>query len=428
MNIRIAAAALAFVVPVATVSAFGQAGSLDPTFGSGGIVITNFGVNENNFQLVDAALAPNGDIIVAGTVSNLAEGETQSCDIIRYLPSGELDASFGSAGIATLAAPYFASTTGVLSLQANGKILVLTQVEVDGALEVALERLDANGELDSTFGSGGIAVVDFPAPATEVASPSLVLAQPDGKILLAGAATPPFRSKLSPETVLGRYLSNGTPDTTFGSKGFASAVAIGTPSALAVLSGDGILALNNAGQLAQFTSAGVPLTTPIGGTVTAVKASGASTFLANGDFLQAGAVQGPDGRRNADSIIERFLPSGVLDSTFASPAISFGPNGGGVDSYSFGIGTDSLGRVIVGGQFITPTNGVWGVARVNSNGSLDTTFGSGGSVNTLVGLEGFASVVLIQPNNEIVAVGEAQVSKDTANTMEDLAIVRSRAE
>jgi uncharacterized delta-60 repeat protein len=415
-------------MPFATVSAFSQAGSLDPTFGSGGIVITNFGANENNFQLADAALAPNGDIVVAGTVSNLAEGEAQSCDIIRYLPSGTLDTSFGTGGIVTLAAPDFASTSGVLSVQANGQILVLTQVEVNGSLEVALERLKTNGALDSTFGSGGIVVVNFPAPATEVASPSLVLAQPDGKILLSGGATPPFRSKLSPQTVLGRYLSNGTPDPTFGTGGFASAVAVSAPSALAVLSGDGILALNSEGQLAQFTSGGALLATPTGGTVTGVKVGGASTFQANGDSLRTGAVQGPDGRKNTDSIIERFLPSGVVDPTFSSPDISFGPNSAGVDSYSFGIGVDSQGRVIVGGQFVTPGNGVWGLARVNPNGSLDTTFGSGGSVNTLVGLEGFTSIVLIQPNNEIVAVGEVQVSKDTDSTMEDLALARYRAQ
>jgi uncharacterized delta-60 repeat protein len=411
-------------MPVTTNSAFGQAGSLDPTFGSGGIVITNFGVNENNFQFVDAALAPNGDIVVAGTVSNLAEGEAQSCDIIRYLPSGALDKSFGTGGIVTLSASDFASISGVLAVQANGQMLVLTQVEVNSTLEVALERLNTNGQLDPTFGSGGMVIVNFPAPATEVASPSLVLAQPDGKILLSGAATPPFRSKLAPQTVLARYLSNGTLDTTFGKGGFASAVAISAPSTLAVLSGDGILALNSSGQLAQFTSTGALVTTPTGGTVTAVKIGGASTFQSNGDSLQTGAVQGPDGRRNVDSIIERFLPSGVVDSTFASPDISFGPNGGGVDSYSFGIGIDSQGRVIVGGQFVTPSNGVLGVARVNSNGSLDTTFGNGGSVNTLVGLEGFVSVILLQPNNEIVAVGEAQVSKDTDSTMEDLALVR----
>lgn len=421
-------AALSLCLIASTSIATAQAGTLDPTFGVGGIVNTSFGANENNFQLVDAALAPNGDIVVAGTVSNLAEGETQSNDIVRYLPNGSLDASFGTGGIVTLAASYFASPTGVVTVEANGQILVLIQVEVNGALVVALERLNTNGKPDTAFGSGGQVIVNFPAPATEVASPSIVLAQPDGKILLAGGATPPFRSKLSPQTVLGRLLANGSLDTSFGSGGFASAVAISTPNTLALLSGDGILAMNSNGQLAQFSSTGALLAAPIGGTVTAVKVAGASTFQPNGDSLLATSTQGPDGRRNTDTILERFLGSDALDTTFASPEISFGPNGGNVESSAFGIGVDSVGRVIVGGQFVTTGNGIWGLARVSSNGSLDTTFGTGGTVSTQVGLEGFANVILVQPNNEIIAVGEAQVSKDTSNTMENLALARYRAQ
>jgi uncharacterized delta-60 repeat protein len=427
VKVRVTVAALSFLMLVASSSALGQAGSLDPTFGSGGIVITNFGVNENNFQFVDAALASSGDIVVAGTVSNAAEGVANSNDIVRYLPSGALDPSFGTDGIVTLAAPYFASTSGVLSVQANGQILVLTQVEVDGTLEVALERLNTNGKLDPTFGSGGIVIVNFPAPADEVASPNLVLAQPDGKILLAGEATPDFRSTATPQTILARYLSNGALDTTFGNGGIVSATAIGTPTTLALLTGDGIL-VSSGGAPEQFTSTGALLATPTGGTVIAVKVTGATTFQSNADFLITGAVRGPFGKTNDESIIERFLVNGTADSTFSSPDISFGPNGVEVDSLAFAIAVDSQGRVIVGGIYESPSSDPWGLARVNSNGALDTTFGSGGTVTTPVGLEGFISLLLIQPNNEIVAVGEVQVSKNTDSTMEDLALARYTAQ
>lgn len=428
MHSRTATTALAAFLVFAPNFAIGQAGSLDPAFGNGGIVVTNFGANINNFQLYDAALAPNGDILVAGTVSNLAEGEAQSCDIIRYLPNGSLDASFGSGGIVTLPAADFASISGVLSVQSNGQIVALTQAEVNNTLKIALIRLNTNGKLDATFGSGGQAIVNLPAPAGETASPSLVLAQPDGKILVAGAAVPPFRSKLIPQTVLGRFLSNGTLDATFGNGGFASAVAISIPTTVAVLAGDGILALNDFGQRAQFTSTGTLVTTPTVGIVTAVKSGAASTFQPNSDALIAGVVQGPYGRRNLDADIKRYLPSGVEDPAFASPALLFGPNGGEVASYSYGIGVDSLGRVIVGGQFATVGNSTWGVGRVDANGALDTAFGNGGGVNTLIGLGGFVNVILVQPNNDIVAVGEVQVSRDTDSTMEDLGLARYRAQ
>ena len=427
MKVRITVAALSLLTILATNPALGQAGSLDPTFGSGGIVITNFGVNENNFEFVDAALAPNGDIVVAGTVSMAAEGEPTSNDIIRYLPSGALDPSFGTGGIETLAAPFFASPFGVLSVQANDQILVLTQVEVNGVLEVALERLNTNGQLDPTFGSGGVVITNFPAPPNEAASPNLVLAQPDGKILLAGEATPNFRSNATPETILARYLSTGALDTTFGSGGIVTAPAIGTPSLLAVLSGDGIL-VSSGGTPEQFTSTGTLVATPTGGSVIAVKVTGATTFQPNSDFLITGAVRGPFGKTNDDSIVERFLVNGTLDSTFSSPDITFGPNGVEVNSLTGAIAVDSQGRVIVGGIFESGSNDQWGLARVTSTGALDTTFGTGGTVTTSVGLEGTISLLLIQPNNEIVAVGEVQVSKNTDSTMEDLALARYLAQ
>jgi hypothetical protein len=73
-------------------------------------------------------------------------------------------------------------------------------------------------------------------------------------------------------------------------------------------------------------------------------------------------------------------------------------------------------------------NSTWGVGRVDANGALDTAFGNGGGVNTLIGLGGFVNVILVQPNNDIVAVGEVQVSRDTDSTMEDLGLARYRAQ
>src|SRR5208282_2180935 len=140
--------------------------------------------------------------------------------------------------------------SGILAVQSTGKILVLTEPEINGTFVTALQRFSINGQPDTTFGTGGQVVVNVTEPSPYMESPSLVLAQPDGKILLAGTATLPFRSKLTPLTVISRYLSNGAPDTTFGSGGSSSVVAIETPTTLALLSGDGILALNDVNQIA----------------------------------------------------------------------------------------------------------------------------------------------------------------------------------
>jgi len=341
------------------ISAFAAAGSLDPTFGNGGIVETNFGPNNNNFTFSDAALAPDGDIVVAGSVAGLA-GQQSTAVIVRYLPNGALDSSFGSDGIVTLPAPasFFLGNSFILSIavQPNGQILAIFGAANNSGTEseIALLRFIANGEPDSSFGSDGQVIVNFPAAPPLAASPNLVLAQPDGKILLAGSATPPFRSKVSPQTVLGRYLSNGALDTTFGNGGFASAVAISTPSTLALLSGDGILALNSTGQLAQFTSSGALVTTPTGGAVIAVKRSVTPhTFLSNGEDLEAGGVRGPFGKTNTDATVEKFEVSGAADLSFSSPPISFLPNAVEIKSGVGSIATDSQGRIALGGAVET---------------------------------------------------------------------------
>lgn len=431
MKTRITTVVLSLFLIFGAQSAFAQAGTLDPTFGNGGIVETNFGVNTNNFSFFDAALAPNGDIVVAGIIDNF-DGQESPCVIVRYLPTGVLDSTFGTNGVVVLGASGFPSLAGILAVQSTGKILVLTEPEINGTFVTALDRLNLNGQLDSTFGTGGQILVDVTEPSPYLESPSMVLAQPDGKILLAGTATLPFRSKLTPLTVLSRYLTTGAPDTTFGSSGSSSVIAIETPTTIALLSGDGILALNDTNQIAQFSPTGALLSTPTGGTVIAVKQTGPVTFQSNADFLVASGVQGPSGRKNIEATIDRTLVNGEADTSFASPEISFGPNVPVVSSGVSGIAVDSAGRVIIGGSFSalaepsTPATSEFGLARVESNGTLDTTFGSEGTVTTVVGLESGIAAVLAQPNNEIVAVGITHVT--IGSTSEDLALARYRAQ
>lgn len=436
---------LRFITPIITLvpilslvagarPAIAQAGSLDPAFGHAGIVETNFGpLNDsfvtNDFSFSDAALAPSGDILVAGSVTGL-DGQQETAVIVRYLPSGAEDASFASGGVLTLPAPASfnlgSSFTLSVTVQADNKILSLF-VATDNAgtqSEILLQRFDSNGQPDPTFGSDGHVAVNFPAPPTFAASPNLVLAQPNGKILLAGSATPPFRSKLPAQTVLARYLSDGALDTTFGTGGFVSKVAVGSPSAVALLSSGSILAVNSIGQVADFAAPLALSLTTNGLTVIATKQTGAAAFLSNGDYVITGTTGGPLGRRNLDAKITRFLPNGTVDPTFSSPAISFGANGRLVQSEPVSIGVDSQGRASIGGIFITPTNGIFGVARVTSTGSLDTTFGTGGTVTTQVALEGSVFEILVQPDNKIVAIGEVQVSKTFPGTTEGLGIAR----
>jgi hypothetical protein len=120
--------------------------------------------------------------------------------------------------------------------------------------------------------------------------------------------------------------------------------------------------------------------------------------------------------------------NGTVDSTFASPEISYGPNVPVVASGVSGIAVDSTGRVIIGGSFssLYPATSEFGLARVEANGNLDPTFGSGGTVTTQVGLLSGIGKVLLQSNGEIVAVGITHVT--TGSTTEDLALARYLAQ
>lgn len=381
------------------ISGFAQAGTLDPAFGSNGVVD-----NSPLTQFSAAAVAPNGDIVVAGTIGTTAA-------IVRYLPNGTPDPSFGTNGTLMLPPPasFFLGESFMLGIavQSNEEILATFYAfnNTSTESESVLLRLTASGEPDTTFGTGGQVAFNFPVPVSWGGSATLVLAQPDGKILVTGNITPPFRNHSAPLTLLVRYLANGTVDTTFGTNGAEEvATAVDLPSSLALLSGDAILTLNGTGAIAaaQFSSAGAPVTPATGGKITAVDQTGATAFQSNGDFLVAGTIQGPDGRRNFDAVVERFLLNGTQDTTFQSPAIRLGPDGGQVENVPVGVNVDSTGRVVVGVSFVSSTSSA-GVARLTSSGALDTTFGADG-ISTLV--PGFVLYdSLVQSDNKIVIVG-----------------------
>jgi len=269
--------------------------------------------------------------------------------------------------------------------------------------------LNTNGTLDTTFGSGGAVTLNFPVPTSWSASATLVLAQPDGKILVTGNITPPFKkggSTSSPLTLLARYLSNGAPDTSFGSAGLVEVVTpIDLPSTLALLSGDSFLAFSSGGAVAQFTSSGALLSTATGGTIIATKYAGvlsAIAVLPDNEFLVAGAVRGPDGKTNIDATVERFELTGALDTSYQSPIIRFGPDAPEVKNEADGIAVDSEQRGLVAVEFVTASPEVAGVARLNPNGTLDTSFGTAGISPTVGNFVIYR--LIVQANNQPIMI------------------------
>ena len=149
-----------------------------------------------------ATLDASGDILIAGTSAAF-----QPAQIVRFLANGQFDTSFGTAGVVTTPGPMQISA---ITVQADGKILIggFTNA-LNADADFALARYNTDGTLDTTFGSGGLVVTLFPPPVTGGAA-QVVLEQPDGKIMAAGANV---------NSVVVRYNSDGGIDDSFGSGG-----------------------------------------------------------------------------------------------------------------------------------------------------------------------------------------------------------------
>jgi len=270
---------------------------------------------------------------------------------------------------------------------------------IDGATSFAVARFKPSGKLDTTFGSGGLVTT---TPQGPFPSPSAVIAQPNGQILVGGFVNGSGVHKPG-QTVLVRYNSDGSLDATFGTGGIAMAQAgIASPTALAQLSNGSYLGVGGAGSVVEFSSTGVLQSTVTPGTVVAAiqSGSGLALFQPNGDYVVAQTVHsGCVNCHDSDAQVSRFGETGVPDTSFSSMPFPFGGN---LETQPQAIALQSNGQIVVGGLTNatgTPVTG--GLARLDSNGELDTTFASGGSLTS----DQTVSGLMIQKNGKIVVVG-----------------------
>ncbi|HEY6331562.1 MAG TPA: hypothetical protein VI756_19715, partial [Blastocatellia bacterium] len=238
---------------------YSSSGVLDTTFGDSGRVV------DNNLVTAQAvALQPNGQLLVAGASSGFASGGP-ALALERYNTNGTLDASFGSGGVVldTIGpAGDFIDTITVLS---NGQILiggntviVLAKTKRREATtgDFALARYNSDGSIDPSFGTNGKVVTDFNGFFDSIKQ---ILIQPNGAILAAGSAGVAAVTLPNPITpggsvqVLGfaRYNTDGSLDTTFGQSGLVTVAVdgVGTEMASAALQSNGQIVASGATDL-----------------------------------------------------------------------------------------------------------------------------------------------------------------------------------
>jgi uncharacterized delta-60 repeat protein len=357
-------------------------GSLDTAFGTGGIVTTNLGGGGEEAALQE----PNGDIVVA-----LSQG------MLRFLPNGQLDTSFGTNGLAT---GILVPAQSGLAVQPNGQIIT-AGVNLAGPATSPIRgttRLNADGTVDTTFGTDGTATipVTLAGQATGI-GPQAVLVQPDGKILVAGSASVQTGRRTGvTDGVVARLNANGTLDTTFGTGGLTLITANQFPSGLGLDAAGDIFALPMQSQL---TQQGVTELSPSGqldATVTpeplTATSAGATFDTTNDQFVYARLVSPNGSRTLTDAEIQRFTTAGTVASS-TGPFTFAGTSGSVKDAPSVVTVLPNGQALLLGIHSNGPTiaeqqAAVQAFALANPNGTLDSSFGTGGTALTNLNLGG----------------------------------------
>jgi uncharacterized delta-60 repeat protein len=291
---------------------------------------------------------------------------------------------------------------------------------LSNGLAITVARFNSNGTIDDNFGVGGLASATLSGAGRGLGE--AVLIQPDAAILVAATVTrQPLRPHIS-ITALARFNPDGSLDSTFGNSG--AQIVTGATSgahAAAVLQNAEILVVNG-GTIAQFTSNGILEPTVTGGTIVATSRSG--LFLPNGNFVMATTIT--VGSLASDAEVFEFTPTGGKDSAFNNPMFTFTSDGFNQGNST---GFQSNGKIVVGGVRFAPdfSSSVDGLARLNADGSLDSSFGNLATLTTSITNHDLGyDFILIQTDGSIVAIGE---SEDRANLEQgDVALARYLAE
>jgi uncharacterized delta-60 repeat protein len=341
-------------------------GSLDLTFNSGTGV----------YGIISTAIQTDGKIIMGGDFTSY--NGTTSNRIARINPDGSIDTTFNSGAGSN-------NIINSIKIQLDGKIIIGGLFKFyNNTSKNHITRINIDGSLDTTFNYGSGA-------NNEIWSTKV---QQDGKILVGGSFTS-YNGKTNNRLV--RLNSDGSIDNSFNSGtgiGVASNIEVSTIAiqtdekiiiggSFTIYNGtiiNGIARLNTDGSLDTTFQVG----SGAFGRVLRIEIQSDGKIIIAGDFIQYNGV--------ATNRIARINPDGSLDITFSS--------GLGANATIWSTSIQQDGKIIIAGTF-TSYNGVATnrIARINSDGSLDTTFNSGTGANNFVYATG------IQTDGKIIIGG-----------------------
>lgn len=272
-------------------------GALDGSFGHHGVVTASF---KGDATANAIALQPDGRILLGGSADLGDITPRPDFLLLRYLPNGKPDATFGASGVVTTKVSGSSDIANAVAYMNDDRIVVAGTADngddLHGSnIDVAIARYLPNGDLDAAFAGRGAVTKDL---GSKFDSANAVHVAADGTIVFAGG----------PEMVIGRYRPDGILDTTFGTGGVTR---------------------TNAAERAGQPGAD-------GGTAFGLAIDD------DGRLIVAGRAP-----RNRAAVL-RYTPAGGLDPTFGPNGVAITPFGGDLSS-AFATTLDDAGRILVAG-------------------------------------------------------------------------------
>ena len=316
-------------------------GDLDPTWGENGMARIDVDGNDNPS---DIALTPDGGVVVVGSSGPLA---TQDLSLVKLTASGDPDQAFSGDG--KLVVDFGGRDAGHgVAVTPDGRYVAVGVADVSGAGDMAVAVVRSDGQLDTDFSTDGRMTLDL----GDIEFANAVAITGDGAFAVAGES--------GGDLVSAVVLPSGSLDPGF--------------------SGDG-LAIHDAGSISD------------GAYDIAVDTSG--RILIGGHGFDV----------TSDFVILRYNRNGTLDASFGDQGVTRFPIGDGIN-FLRGVAVAPTGHVVLAGYTGDSPNRNVAVGRLTADGELDGNFGQGGITTTDVGGDDFGRGVAVGEDGTVFVIGD----------------------
>jgi len=335
-----------------------QAGSLDLTFGDNGKTITSY--ENSSAQATALKIQSDGKILLSGSDFTGQGGE----DIVaaRYTQSGQLDNSFGVNGI--FSHKIFSDVVYDMEVDLDDNVFISGVTFEDGEeSKTFILKLDNNGDIDSSFAQNGVWISKANKGRENFRS---ILIQADGKILIAGSYFDFNNLPLPSTSTITRLYPNGAIDSIFGIDGSASVNLTG-------------------GYNPRFL-----------------------TLNSEEDIILGGFIVELEDPYPSNIVLIKYDSQGVIDQSFGTNGIMIDETD--IDERAPSIALQIDNKIVVGRRVKNASGLSFGLVRYNEDGTLDVNFGNDGRVTSAFPqLESTAKSILIQEDGKIILSGYMQI-------------------